>query len=141
MKLARLLVCSLIVLASAAAFAQSSPQIVAQVSLQNQSADIPRTVLVTPTASGIYRITAYFVSGSNSATGGWGLRLHWKDEDGGRITPIRWADLGRLTHVISVTYTVRSITGQPIQFSVNGFDSPNFSYNLFITVEQLESDQ
>lgn len=86
MRIARLLLLSLTVLASAAAFGQSA-QIVAQVKLLNQSSRIPWTTLLTPSTNGLFRVSAYLVGSNNAKSGDWTLNLMWTDEVKRQSTP------------------------------------------------------
>lgn len=95
---------------------------------------------MTPTTSGVYRVSVYLAGGAIAPTGKWKARIHWTDEDGARSTPRDWAILGK-DQVVSATQIIRAIAGRPIVYFVGRTESPTFSYNLFITVEQLESDQ
>lgn len=139
MKTARLLIVLLIVLVSVAAFGQS-PVIVAQVSVLNQNSRIPPTILVTPVTSGIYRISVYMVA-SKISTSHWSLGLSWTDEVQDQNTPHFWVQVP--ANVFSTyshaTQIVRAVAGKPINYSVAG-NARGVTYNLFITVEQLESD-
>jgi len=142
MRLARLLVLAVIVLASASALDQS-PVIVAQLTLLNQNNQIPPTVLLTPATHGIYRVSAYMTELATKFTvGTYNLVLNWSDEAGGpEQSPPSWVELPA-NRYSSGTLIVRSVAGKSIQYYVNGSNGTktNFSYNLFITVEQLETD-
>lgn len=140
MKTARLVVFSLMVLVSVAAFGQS-PVIVAQVSLRNQGQAIGPTPLLTPPTTGVYRVSAYISSSNAPSTGYWSLHIKWVDENALRKSPRHWIEVG--TSVLKYsqgTLIVRAVAGQPIKYDVDQSGPPDFDYNLFITVEQLESD-
>jgi hypothetical protein len=139
MKIARLLVLSLIVLPSAAAVGQSSPIIVVQLSLLNQYRITP-TTLFTPTTGGVYRISTYMSRRRGPInTGAWEMGLAWKDGNNAE-----GADPGYINNTISGsanTTVIRVSAGTPIHYSVHPIAEPTFNYDLYITVEQLESDQ
>jgi hypothetical protein len=142
MKTARLLVLSLIVLASAAAFAQS-PVIVAQVSLLNQQNTIPTTTLVTPATNGVYRVSAYLIGSKYDNQNEWNVGLLWKDEIGQEKTIQNWliAPNNQIPLYSQAMQILRATAGNPITYHVGVLGTPRgVTYNLFITVEQLESD-
>jgi hypothetical protein len=140
MKLASLFALSLVLLASVAALGQSFPKVVAQDSVLDQSENIEGRTLLTPTKSGVYRVSVYLAGGATEPAGKWKARVHWTDEKGGRSTPRDWAILAK-SQLVSATQIIRAIAGRPIVYFVGRTDSADFTYNLFITVEQLESDR
>jgi hypothetical protein len=137
MKISHLLL-PVVLLFSTAGFAQSSPQIVAQVSLLNQNSATRPTSLFTPVTSGVYRISSYMVA-SRGTKSVWSLSFGWTDEH----RPAAVTDLfvpNNTTLSDSNTLVVRAIAGTPIYYKVNRITSSTITYDLFITVEQLESD-
>lgn len=68
------------------------------------------------------------------------MTVGWTDDSGRTYqTPDGWMEL-------KIDYAqggqvFRAVAGKPIQYFVSPFNRPNFAYNLFITVEQLEGDQ
>jgi hypothetical protein len=143
MKIARLLILSLIVLASPAVFAQSFPQVVAQVSLLNQTQPIRQTVLVTPTTTGLFRISVYMSAGGGPENGGnWAFTLNWVDDQGLLRHPLSSVVLQSEGSYVTTTQVIRSAKDQPIRYAVpDSGHVPEFAYDLCVTVEQLESDQ
>ncbi|MBA3913083.1 MAG: hypothetical protein H0X25_04330 [Acidobacteriales bacterium] len=143
MKLVCLVVFSLIVLASGAALALSSPQIVAQASLLNQNSKIVGAPLFTPTTNGAYRVSAYLVVAAFQSQKVWALQINWIDDVQREQTPSGWLQAPSSAMLLNgqATTIVRAIAGQPITFNVWPMNQPKTSYDLFITVEQLESDQ
>lgn len=114
----------------------SLPCIVASVSLTDQTAPIPPTTLVTPAANGLFRVT-YYLESSRVQGSVWGVSFNWRDEMKTRTTGTLQAQAGTIT---AGTIAVRSITGHAITYtaSAGGTPPPDASYNLFITVEQVQ---
>lgn len=117
----------------------ASPNIVAQVALTNQTANIPLTTLLTPPATGLYRVSGY-MDCSGDAMNVAEFELSWTGPAGN-------ANLGTLGAVSNCTsnspttwsYTVLDTRGSPLSYEVGGAISfPPFSYDIFFTVEQLQ---
>jgi hypothetical protein len=72
------------------------------------------------------------------------LTLTWSDDSGKEAeAPSTWVNLPNTVgggFYAQNTIIVRVAAGQPITYSVQVGANTNFSYNLFITVEQLETD-
>jgi hypothetical protein len=134
----RLIVLSLIVLESVAVLAQS-PVIVAQVSLRNQNRSIRPTALVTPTTGGVYRISAYMATAKASFHSSWATYLNWTDdyEHTFQSVPVTVGGDKLYSQAIVI---VRGASNVPITYSVGFGGELAQPYDLFITVEQLESD-
>ena len=65
-----------------------NPTIVATVALTSQTANISKTALYTPTADGVFRISAYMTMVVSGATGAWWLTGYWNDDGGAEKTLI-----------------------------------------------------
>jgi hypothetical protein len=136
------LFCLLVVAASCAgAVAQSAP-IVAQVSITNQSAAIPSTVLVTPSADAVYRVTAYFDSSKlDQSKSRWCLATAWTDDAAPRRQTVQIdssANAGFPTW-LSTTFSARVKAGVPLIYGVTRcFGQANNPFDLYMTVEQLQ---
>jgi hypothetical protein len=122
--------------------------IVAQVTSLNQFGGIAPTTLLTPATNGVYRVSAYMTELlTKKLSGSYSLNVGWVDESGHvQFTPATWVTLpaqggtvGAGYRFASGTAIIRGVAGKPISYTVQGF-APNFNYNLFITVEQLEID-
>ncbi|HZQ68344.1 MAG TPA: hypothetical protein VFA68_07475 [Terriglobales bacterium] len=139
MKRNRLIVLCLIVLASASAFAQS-PVIVAQVTLLNQFGKIAPATLLNPTTNGVYRITGYMtvLPTDKKPLGKWDPSIVWDDETN-IFQTFSW-EVNPTQRTGQGVIVVRTLAGRPIVYYVNGGSATNFNYDLFITVEQLETD-
>jgi hypothetical protein len=136
----------------------TSPTIVASVSLPNQTAPIPSTVLFTPSATGLFRVTAYMTEvvpfTSNGSYYTWIYHLGWTDDAGkesgnGRngimvlqtqqTPPSAWAATSS-TFSPGLTSIVEAVGGAPITFSISkgaGTVNGPSTYSLYVTVEQL----
>ncbi|MGA8153029.1 MAG: IPT/TIG domain-containing protein [Terriglobales bacterium] len=117
----------------------ASPNIVAQVALKKQTANIPLTTLLTPQATGLYRVSGYMDCSGDTLNVA-EFKLSWTDPTGN-------ANLGTLGAVSNCTsnspttwsYTVLDTKGSPLSYEVAGAISfPPFSYDIFFTVEQLQ---
>jgi hypothetical protein len=121
------------------------PQIVAKVSLRNQSASVPITSIFTPTAAGLYRLSAYSVEtipvGANDS---WSMAIFWTDDFGPESaavlsTPFSggWGSPGSGFPPGSVT-VFRAMAGRPVKYSVELCQScQGGTYSLYFVVEQL----
>lgn len=123
MRLYRLLVLSLVVMASVTALAQS-PVIVAQVSLFSESQSIAPTTLFTPSNSGVYRISAYMFTKNAVNSGYWSLHLKWVDDDNSRETPKFWVQVTSKPRYSQGSEIVRAVAGQPISYFTSQEGSP-----------------
>jgi hypothetical protein len=131
--------------------------VVAKVSLPNQTAAIPTTTIYTPTQTGQYRLSVYAtVVAFNTQSGGLlAFNLGWTDDSGPQainsllvgntetLSPGQfvqslgmnnypgWALGGPVT-------TFEAIAGQPITFSVtDDIVSGSVTYSLYYTLERL----
>jgi hypothetical protein len=132
----------LLAIACTIANAQSAP-IVAQVTLTNQTAGIPPTVLVNPSVDGLYRVTFYFnaLKGSPRGEDDWTLSIKWFDTSSERvktfeITTIQ-GEMVPLWNSASIPVYVKA--GTSLTYATSDL-LPNRQsfYDLFITVEQLQ---
>jgi len=117
----------------------ASPNIVAQVALTNQTANIPLTTLLTPHAIGLYRISGYMDCSGDTLNVA-EFELSWTDPTGNA----NLGSLGAASNCTSGTpttwsYTVLDTKGSPLSYEVAGAMSfPPFSYDISFTVEQLQ---
>jgi hypothetical protein len=132
----------------------TSPTIVKQVLLPNQTTTIPTTTLFTPGTTGLFRISAYMTQVvAGDADDGWTYNLGWSDDAGAETTfssigalslsmsqtpPQAW---GSMTGVGSVgdVFIFEAVAGKPITFSVSnlGRSGSDGTYSLYFTVERL----
>ena len=106
-----------------------APQIVAKVSLKNQTSSIPLTTIYTPASDGEFLVSVYLTD--TSVTGSAGVVVQWTDEMGTwQSGPSNGGPQQR------GTFMIHAIAGQPIQYFVDYSDSHSVPYNLFITVVQ-----
>ena len=120
--------------------AQSSPTIVAQVDLTNQTSQIPVTELVTPTNDALYRVSVYLEVPSRNPTGGqWCVVIGWTDNVGQKkqSTTVNEADAILWA---SATILARDLSGNPLSYYVGDCRGKKgtLPYNLFLIVEQLQ---
>jgi len=129
---------------SVSGFAQAQcaafPCIVASVALTNQTQAALQVPLYTPPTDGLFRISAYEQTTKlGSVSGGfWKFIFGWTDPLKPRTISGQVSDNGWST--LWAPITIRDVAGQPIAYSVKpGGGNPGLtSYNLFITVEQLQ---
>jgi hypothetical protein len=131
----------LVTFCSAIAFGQTAaPQwrVIRHVVLYQQTEPIPQTTLLTPTESGIYRVTVYLSGGGGTGTGRWLESLSGSDITGLPFSP---GNLNVLCGELLVQGTppvVVSLKPQvPLTYQVEGSGAPTCQYNLAITLEQL----
>lgn len=105
------------------------PLIVAKVSLTNQTAQIPWTTLVTPTATHLYRISVYM---DGPRENDWSLDVLWTDDNGQQGAGVQTNNPG---NYVTWVATIRDMAGSPLKYQVAGSEG---SYSLSLTVEQLE---
>lgn len=118
----------------------TTPQIVATVSLTNQTAPISPTTLLTPTQSGTYRISAVMViTAANSGAGYWTTNLGFAPDTGPATDSIAQVNSAQLGGGINLyTAAFRSDAGQPITYSVIDHDGAlGSTYELFLVLEKL----
>jgi len=116
-----------------------SPNVVAQVALTNQTANIPLTTLLTPQATGLYRVSGY-MDCSGDAMNVAEFELSWTGPTGdANLDTLGAVSNCTSNHPITWSYTVLDTKGSPLSYEVGGAISfPPFSYNIFFTVEQLQ---
>jgi|HubBroStandDraft_2_1064218.scaffolds.fasta_scaffold170402_2 hypothetical protein len=122
------------------------PTIVAQVALTAQTASIPTTTLITPKQSGLYRLSAYAVP---TATVGESEVLFFfvYADNAGPETLFFPVLANNQTGCVgqpgaspdcSFISVVRDNAGVPLTFSATVPQGSDLTYDLFITVEQLQ---
>lgn len=112
------------------------PCIVASISALDQATPVNPTALIAPEASGLFRVTVYMESSPVQGSH-WGLSFGYTDDLKTRSTAISQVHPAQ---VASFTDIFRNVAGQPITYAVKGPNSPppGATYDLFITVEQLQ---
>ena len=111
------------------------PCVVASVSLVDQTEPV-RTAVFTPTNSGLFRVTVY-MEASHTPSSHWDLFFYWKDD-------LRPTGMGLGSpmggQILTNSFNVRAIAGGPISYILKKGKNtpPEATYNLFITVEQLQ---
>jgi hypothetical protein len=115
------------------------PCVVASVSLTNQSKPIPATSIYTPPVSGLFRISAYLsLARSHTQNQYWDVLLRWTD-DNGMMQAASGHTTERSSNAFMATAVVQDLGGEPIRYKTTpGGEARGQSYNLFITVEQLQ---
>jgi|SRR5580700_1734987 hypothetical protein len=117
------------------------PVIAANVSIVNQTGQIPPTVLLTPTGNSLYRVSVYFsvlTPGSQNGGNLWCVNITWTD-DGQKRTKTAQVNTSTVGNYTTLVIPVRAIANQPLSYSLVGCDgiAPE-PYDLLITVEQLQ---
>jgi hypothetical protein len=132
--------CFAMLLCSVIALGQQQPQwtVVQHVELTQQSQPIAPTTLLTPTESGVYRLTAYFSSVGGTAVGSWTEFLSATDITGGLVN----GNLALNCHSSRYWFSTPPITAllkanAPITYQVSS-NGGSCQYNLLIVVEQLQ---
>jgi len=114
----------------------SAPAVVATVALFNQTANTPTTTLYTPTADGLYRLTAY-IACKGGTTGSWFATLTWNDYVATQAFGVS-SGCGTGNESTPMSEPAEMQAGQPLTYNVKA-DEPGLTgaYFVFITVEQL----
>jgi hypothetical protein len=123
---------------------RNSAIIVKQVSLENQTAFIKPTKLVTPNSDALYRISAYMevtTVGTNGEE--YYLNIGWTDAVGKKDKTV--IDIANSNGEIrplweQTTLVVHDLAGSPLGYSVTDIlgGMPQVPFSVFITVEQLQ---
>ena len=122
--------------------------IVATVSLTSQTANISKTALYTPTADGVFRISAYMTMVVPGSTGAWWLTGYWDDDAGAEKSliyklnatsksPSASCNTATGTACTSSVFVVDGKAGMPISYDVGAHAGATGTYDVFIVVEQL----
>jgi hypothetical protein len=125
-----------------------SASIVATVALTSQTANIPKTALYTPTADGVFRISAYMTMVISGSTGSWWLTAYWNDDGGAEQTaiykinshsksPTNSCNAAGGTACGSSVFVIDGKAGMPISYDVGAHAGAAGTYDVFIVVEQL----
>ena len=130
-------------------FAQTFPTVVATVKVTGQTTPISQTVLFTPIADGMFRISGYMVTTvpkTNGTKADWAATMNWTDDAGNWL----WQDVA-----VTFSYQRTNSTiccqpnayplmfwakaGTPISYSVLSFNgqATGSTYEVFLTLEQL----
>src|SRR5207244_5968046 len=127
-------------------FAQTFPTVVATVKVTGQTTAIPKTVLFTPTADGMFRISAYMTT-TVPKTGQaiWLASINWTDDANNWLvsnvaTVLAYSSTNSIVCCLPLNYlTFWAKAGTPISYAVhsaNG-DATGSTYEVFMTLEQL----
>ncbi|MGA2744172.1 MAG: hypothetical protein ABSE44_05685 [Candidatus Sulfotelmatobacter sp.] len=132
--------------ADAAASGLPTPVILARNKLVNQTAPIPLTVIFTPTADGLYRISVYGATttadpNSNSSRN---FQFFWTDASGAQMFDFDLIagynqQLGQFDEYgYSVPLVFEAKAGTPVTYAVTESGPPDNSvYAIYYTVERL----
>jgi hypothetical protein len=129
----------------------TTPQIVAKAKLTNQTAPITTTTILTPTQTGLYRLSIYATVTQNdpTSTSNWNVDVQWTDDSGQQqsVNSLLVASDNVLGQFIwenffalgGTSVTLEAKVGTPITYSVTQCCSPdNSAYSLYYTLERLE---
>lgn len=138
-----LLVAAALLILSTGAFAQCStfPCVVASVSLPHQTEALAPATLLTPSASGTFRVSYYLSTGPGGNDGhNWATYIRWTDDQGPRNVYTQVGSNSSSAPYASVI--VHVVAGQPLQYrtaALGGRDSSTPKvYDLYIVVEQIQ---
>jgi len=126
----------------------AGPTIVATVALTSQTANISTTGLYTPTADGVFRISAYMTMVVPGSTGSWWLTAYWDDDAGAQQnviykinahtkSPSASCNAAGGTACGSSVFVIDGKAGMPISYDVGAHAGATGTYDVFIVVEQL----
>jgi hypothetical protein len=129
-----------------------SPPIVARAKLLNQTAPIPTTTILTPTQSGLYRLSVYgtVTQLDTISTVFWDFQPSWTDDNGtpnlltgfyftengdSTVQPFFWTADG----FSGASVVLQAKAGTPITYAVTQTGAlGNGQYSLYYTLERLE---
>jgi hypothetical protein len=123
--------------------AQTFPQVVAHVSLTDQSHPIKNTAIYTPPVAGLFRATIDMIltTPAQNNTLFWVAYIQWTDQDGRseKQTQQPGSPVNAKPPLasISLTYAFKAAASQPIDYSVQLGD-PSSIYSIDVTLEQLQ---
>jgi hypothetical protein len=121
-------------------FGQSgkTPIIVASVALTNQTSGVPKTTLVTPANSAVYRVSAYISNQTDNTGSAWCLSLGWTDENGARTKTLQASTTYAPTWASEV-FVARDLAGSALTYSTNEcLGQSTLPYETFVTVERVQ---
>lgn len=116
------------------------PCVVATLTLIDQSQNLPSTPIFTPTSTGVFRINAYMSTSTGSVKRAvWTLYLGSTGDNGSH----RYGTGSGpgADNAYNATFVTQDIGGQPLLYQTKlggGGGSGGMTYNLYITVEQLQ---
>jgi hypothetical protein len=117
------------------------PTIVAQVALTGQTASIPKTTLLTPKRNGLYRISLYAVPTATVGESAVDFQFMYGDDAGQEFITfsiLANSVIGCVGNGCSFTSIARDNAGVPLTFYAAVPSDSQITYDLFITVEQLQ---
>jgi hypothetical protein len=132
---------------ASAPISYTSPQIVARGKLLNQTAPIPTTTILTPSQSGLYRLSVYatMMTGSSSS---WSFTPNWTDDSSASLTTngvlMSQNTAGPFLEPgadfsLGAPIILEAKGGTAITYSVTQSGPPDGSvYSMYYTLERLE---
>ena len=113
--------------------------IVARVDLTGQTAAIASTTIITPTAAGMYRVTAeIFVTSTSETTGSLSLGVAWiQNTDNPNLAVINLGGLPVATQAYSGSVSVYVDANTAIRYDVTIPTGGSINYDVHIRVEQI----
>lgn len=116
----------------------SAARVVARFKLLAQTGPVSPTVVFTPTAWGMYRISTVMVLTAEGGNGDWYGNFAWADGGGNeQLLKIDLTTKPGFSRYTSWIFAARMKPGTPLTFSVTPFDSPGGKYNVWVVVERM----
>lgn len=113
------------------------PCTVASISLTDETSSTSNVTIFTPATDGLFRVNVYMESARINGSD-WAIGLGWTDSEETRVYPGNGYTVGP-GGFGTFTQVVHDLAGQPMTYRVQGAKhSAGTSYNLFITVEELQ---
>jgi hypothetical protein len=140
----KMMLFTLLILATNMFGQNQSAVIIQQVALTNQTAYIPPTELVAPTSNALYRISAYLEvlsTVSNEKGDLYYLNIGWTDASPTGLVKKTLTVADYTTPLWNqMTVIASDLGGKPLWYSVTDAFSlpPRVPFNVYITVEQLQ---
>jgi hypothetical protein len=127
----------------------TSPLIVASGKMVGQTKPISKTILYTPSETGLFRVSVYMcmTKPGNTSNRDWVFFLNWTDDAGPEFDQL--ADLVvnsgppnsyALSYIHPAGFAFEAVGGEPIAFSVDASSGAGTMgmYSLYYTVEQIQ---
>jgi hypothetical protein len=116
----------------------AATNVVSQVALTGQTNSIPLTTLFTPIANGLFRVSANMLAIGGSCSVPGSIVLNWTDDGGQRVPQSDGGGAYEQDGFVSWTVIARVNAGSALSYSTNAQLGSCSSYELYLTVEQLQ---
>jgi len=127
----------------------TSPLIVASGKMLGQTKPIPKTIIYTPSETGLFRVSVYMCMSKpgNTSDRDWVFFLTWTDDAGKETDQLADLVVNSLppsgyafSYIHPAGFAFEAVGGEPITFSVDASSGTGTlgRYSLYYTVEQIQ---